>query len=57
MNEKRAREKFVNSRIQLLRDFNIIVTDDIIEHIKSLYPSEVLAENYTRKIILKNLGE
>lgn len=56
MDTPRAKERFIRQRIQILKDFGVLVTPEIQEHIESLYPCEIAIENYTRKIILQKLG-
>lgn len=55
MNSIKGKTKFLSSKIRLLKDFGISVSPEIISRIESLYPNEILVENYTRKLIISKL--
>ena len=53
----KVKMKYLHSKEELLREFTIPVTEDISKTLESLYPNEIAIEHYTRKLILKKLGE
>ena len=53
----KVKMKYLHSKEELLREFTVPVTEDISKTLESLYPNEIAIEHYTRKLILKKLGE
>lgn len=49
--------KYLSEKESLLKDFGIIVSENISSRLNYLYPNDVAIENYTRKIILEKLKE
>lgn len=53
--DMKSRKIFIKSKKTLLKDFDIEVTDEILNHIDSLYPNEMAVERYTRGLIFRKL--
>ena len=51
----KSQSRFLSEIRGLLIDFHIKITTTIESDILSLYPDELAAERYTRKLILKKL--
>ena len=52
---KRVKSTYLKDKQSLLKDFGIIITDEISERLSTLYPNEIAIENYTRKLIREKL--
>lgn len=48
-------ENYIEEKRQLLRDFGIRMTANMVARIKDLYPNDIAIENYIHKIICDHL--
>ena len=52
-----GRSKYLNNKLTILSQFGVVITEDVVNKLESLYPNEIAIENYTRKLILDKLND
>lgn len=44
-------ERYIGKKLQLLRDFCVPITQEILDHLSALYPNEIAIESYVQSLI------
>lgn len=51
------KERYLAERYDILSQFCMDVTPEMINHMEDLYPNEIAIENYSKSLIKTHLGE
>lgn len=50
-------ELYIKSKIKILRDFGIEVSEGILEELHSLCPDKLAIDRYVKRLIFEKLGD
>lgn len=56
ISRKTPKAQYIKGICEILRQFSIIITDEIQLHIEGLYPNEIAIDNYVKFLIKEKLG-